>query len=1181
MPKLVSLLVLLFLVQILSAQQPRLVLPTGHTNYVLGAKFSPDGKRVVSSGMDGTVRIWNSETGQELLAMTGHKDFVYRAEYAPDGKRILSSGMDDTTRVWDAVTGIQLRSFPSDFMNKWSQYSPDGKWILHSSKEDELIIRNAENFSEAFRISMDAGSLEAFYFSPDGKQIVVSTLMQTLQVWELKTRQKVVEFKLGGWASRVCYAPNGRAVLATIDSSVFVWDIARKELLFSLPKQSDNINYASFTPDGQFVITTCKDSIKYWDVKTGAFIHSMATGLNDLESIDFARDGRFLLTYDRNAVVFDGKDLKTSVYMGHHSDFIVDVAIARDDKTVATASFDSTIKLWNIATGRLLATLRGHKAPIISVKFSADGKWLLSSSYDKTIRIWDVERQVVVDSTASTFNFPVGALFSPDSKQIIAIKDSQLIIKDAFSSTTIRQSFVVHGHLFAACISTDGKLVAGLEFDGHVTLWDAVSGKINYQIEAIPERYLPDFICFSQDGTELITSSNGSLSFWDIDNGSLLRKLRMHTQPVRCVQFAPDGKTFLTCSEDRTICIWNSKSLALISRLQGHLDEVRAARFTSDGKMIVSGSEDNTMSVWRVSDGKLIYSLLPVDRDDYLVFDAAGHYDGTQPARELLYFTCDDEVLELEQFKEKLWVPELADRVSKGESIKGATLASLDICGLTPLVERQENRGGYQFKIIPRRGKLGATILLINGIETRRWEPVQLQRSGTNYQLTLTKEELQIFFRRGESNSVEVRAYTATNDVSSRGIKLNDTSVLHTSRVPPNLYAVFIGVSAYKDPDLKLNFAAKDAADMERALSSSARKLLGAGHVFTYRIHTNPDRTAYPDKISISTAFEEIGKKAGPNDILLLFFAGHGIVQGTEKQFYFLTSEASRNNTTDKNLRESAISATELMEWMKPLRIKAQKRILILDACHSGQAINQIVGIGEKDQGYLAARNDDRTAEIRQIDRLNSKSGLYVLAASASDQSAYEMGKYNQGLLTYALLKLIKEQPAILEENKYLNVSGWFNAAQKLVREIVGKTGIRQEPQLVTTTNFNIGLVDKEVMAQILLPQEAPLFSTSSFANRATDDDELELTRLLNDQLIAASAQGPEMLNFVSATASPEAYILRGGYETKGDEVVVNVILKQGKNVRANFEVTGKMNNLAKLVTDILTRAIAALPARK
>ena len=129
--------------------------------------------------------------------------------------------------------------------------------------------------------------------------------------------------------------------------------------------------------------------------------------------------------------------------------------------------------------------------------------------------------------------------------------------------------------------------------------------------------------------------------------------------------------------------------------------------------------------------------------------------------------------------------------------------------------------------------------------------------------------------------------------------------------------------------------------------------------------------------------------------------------------------------------------------------------------------------MGNGNQDYMVARNEDKAQQTKAIDKLNEKSGLFILSASASNQSAYEIGRYSQGLLTYSLLKAIKLQPDILSNGKYLDVSRWFDAAKETVSEISKESGARQDPQIVSNTNFNIGVVDEEVIAKIVLPMLA------------------------------------------------------------------------------------------------------------
>ncbi len=232
--------------------------------------------------------------------------------------------------------------------------------------------------------------------------------------------------------------------------------------------------------------------------------------------------------------------------------------------------------------------------------------------------------------------------------------------------------------------------------------------------------------------------------------------------------------------------------------------------------------------------------------------------------------------------------------------------------------------------------------------------------------------------------------------------------------------------------------------------------------------------------------------------------------------------------------------------------------------------------MGTDNQNYLAARNDDNAQQIKAIDKLNEKSGLFILSASASNQSAYEMGRYSQGLLTYSLLKAIKQQPDILEEGKYLNVSRWFNAAEKTVSELAKETGARQEPQVVTNTNFNIGLVDNEVMAKIILPSEKPLFAASNFQNsdEAIADDDLEISKTINLQLSDLAARGTESkIVYVTATNSPDAYSLSGRYTVKGNTITMTVNLKQSKVIKLKFEISGTKDKLNELAAAVVEKA--------
>ncbi|MBC7872907.1 MAG: caspase family protein, partial [Ferruginibacter sp.] len=702
---------------------------------------------------------------------------------------------------------------------------------------------------------------------------------------------------------------------------------------------------AGLNGNGDLVTLSAANKLNVWNLDSFKLRYSVHFNTSRSYNVHYSPNGKFIIAPDTrdSTTIIDAASGKTLFTLDGWIQDILKKEISPDGNSVITTPFKNKVaKVWDLNTGRLLQTLTGHESAVTYSAYSHNGKIIVTGSQDNTIKLWNAQS---------------GAL---------------LHTLDGHT-----------GAIFYACFSDDDKYVASASYDG--------TSKI-----------------------------------FEVSTGKLVSTLTGHQSLVMDVAFSRDNKYMITCSRDKTAAYWEMISGKKLFSMNGHTDDVLTCRFSNDEQTVITTSSDGSLKEWVVPGGRIIktiaftggygtysiyrnklilcnedrinlysypglkkdYSLLPLDSSNYLVLDSSGRYDGTEPARKLLYFTCGTEIINLEQAKDQLWVPNLAERITHGEIINAKTLEELNICGLTPEVKDVSSQPGeYLFKITPRRGGLGETILLVNGIEVKRYKAEQLKKNAGIFELVIKKEELSNFFAAGKDNPVTVRAYTADNTISSRGviIRENKTDKITT---PPNLYAVMVGVSDYKGDELDLKYAAKDATDISSAVAAAAGKLLntdGKQHVFMYNLTTAKEHYLLPEKKSIKETLVAIGKKATANDILLLFFAGHGVMEGKEKQFYFLTSDASKMSAADA-IAAVGISTAELTEWMKPQNIKAQKRILIFDACNSGQAIKDFVKLGNNNQDYLAARNDDNARQIKEIDKLNEKSGLFILSASASDQ---------------------------------------------------------------------------------------------------------------------------------------------------------------------------------------------------
>ncbi len=1186
--------------------------------------LTPDNRFLVSAGMDHDLRVWDLETGRLFKTLSLHQTAICALAISEDGSLMLSGDQSGTVALWDLKTWEPLRVIQTNggYIGKL-EFAHKGSWFVlaaekniylvpfadqpyrvlegHTDKvhslelaanDEQLLSGSWDNTARLWDLS-SGKTLQVFeghaksvfdaIFSPDQKKVLTAASDNSIRIWDILTGN-CVQTLTGhrDWVTKLRFSPDGKKLISiSFDNTARAWSYPGGQLLYELKGHKDDLYYISvLKKTGKVLLGSYDNDVSSWDLRSGKMDFFFGLHNEKITSVSLSESGRFAAnTYrDGRIKVIDLFTGKLALNINGHSDWATSAVFGNKDSLLFTAGIDHMLKIWKLPAGELLAETSVDAGVIdANLELSRDGRRLLSYG-GQTLSVFNLDRNSRITKSAggSLFNKPV---FSNNGKYLAEIFEGMIRVIETDSGTLVNQfsiSTPFPGSLF---FSPDDEYL--LCTDKILKAFRIQPGDTALAAAAFPVGSLP----VSRAGwlneknkTLLITDTSRRIYRADFPSG----------EPV--LVFSPDKNSLLTEQDHYFRDVILSPDREYVASF--HTDYYRLWRL-SDGKCIGRFDGDHllflpgsarfvitnrgALDIYDAKSGGRIYTHFIAGEKDYIVMDSLGRFDGTEAARKYLYFTCGKEIIELESVKDQLWVPGLADRVMQGDTISSRTLAELGICGLTPLVDKYPLETGYRFVITPRRGGLGETILLVNGIEVKRYNPEQLVKKGGSYELSISREELGDLFIKGQENQVGIKCYTAGNTVSSRGLIVSEDKSKH-SAVPPNLYALMVGVSDYKGDELDLKYAAKDASDISAAVAASARKLLntdGKEHVFMYNLTTASPRYQLPEKNQIQKALAEIGKKATANDILLIFFAGHGVMEGADKQFYFLTADASKTLAAEA-VKDVGISTAELTDWIRPQTVKAQKRILIFDACNSGQAIKDFVKMGTGDQGYLAARNDDKAQQVKAIDKLNEKSGLFILSASASNQSAYELGRYSQGLLTYSLLKAIRQQPDILEEGKYLNVGRWFAAAEKNVSDLSKESGARQEPQIVSTTNFNIGLVDEQVLAGIVLPQEKPLFAASNFQNsdEAIADDDLELSKQVNLQLTDLATRGSNsQIVYVTATNAPDAYSLSGRYRVSGNNITVMVNLKQDRVVKQKFELSGTKDKLPELAAGIAARA--------
>jgi hypothetical protein len=387
----------------------------------------------------------------------------------------------------------------------------------------------------------------------------------------------------------------------------------------------------------------------------------------------------------------------------------------------------------------------------------------------------------------------------------------------------------------------------------------------------------------------------------------------------------------------------------------------------------------------------------------------------------------------------------------------------------------------------------------------------------------------------------------------------------------PRLFAIIVGTADYSGEKLDLKYADQDATSMASALNAAGRELFGSD-VQLKLLSTKSNISAelagsVPSEISaksnIKAAFDAFAQQAQPTDVLVLYFSGHGITYGeAEKaQFYYLTKDIGTDDLSDPEVRNKfTISSNELTDWIK--NIAAQKQVLILDACNSGKIVETLSAIGQKDLN---------PSQVRALDRMKDRTGMFILTGSAANMVSYEASQYGQGLLTYSLLQGMSG--LALADEKRVDVMTLFQYSRDKVPELARSINGVQIPTLAFPLgggSFDIGIVNDKV--KIPLSQAKPVFIRNNFQDDDAFEDVLGLTDALEQyfrQQISKGAQSK--LIYVDVKEYENAYSMKGRYSIKDSDVEVRFKLFKGKTAQGEeIKVTGKKEDVPGLVREIL-----------
>ncbi len=1182
-----------------TSKTAKLIIPIGHTSGINAVDISPDSRFYLTGSLDYTVKIWD-KGGDELRTLAGHTKNVRAVAFSPvskedpeGGRYILSGSSDNTAILWDFL-GRQIGKFtePGDQGEITSvAFSPIGKEMIVGNKNGNAWLLDdtcgvIKNFSHKAEVNSVA-------FSPKGDLILTACANKTAVLWKRSNANEPHKV-FPSQAAVLCavFSLSGDTILTgSADGSAMLWK-ATGEKIRSF-QHAGEVQSVAISMDGKTIVTGSSDgTIKVWSL-TDQDSKPLKIFNRKLRSLKISKDGQnILLGSDTKPLAkictLDGKIVQK---LYGHTSAITSMTLSPDGRSLLVAHEDSTAKLWDLSD----RTVKSFPYPgrLESVAFSPkyaekskSGKIFITGCEDRICRVQDYQ-----GNEKMQFKPGKRAVFSRDGNSVLTGNSDGTI---QFGDLTTNKALPLPntlGDITALAFSPaeGSKAFAIGSSDGRVMYWDSVEVKPVAFSLSMP---MPiQALAFAPDGKTMVFGESGGFTEIRDLSGKLVKEYpnrKRGLKDVRSLAFSlptdqdKKGGKFVLRAAGNNAERWDIAKVR-VDTFAGHTSVVTALALSPEGNLIYTGSRDGTVKIWDAMSGNTLATLVSIDSSDWAVTTPRGLYDASPSAMKLMHYVAGKDVISIDQIKDRYYEPGLLAKVSgfSTDTIRNVTM--IDTLSLFPEVTMKIVGNKLKVSLKERNGGIGKLSLYVE--HSRMVENI-----NPNQLIDLPLIDLDTFrkkFRTDVPNRIGLVSFNKENVLGSQRYELlydyvgargdgEDSARNNCETAEPNIFLVVVGTSKYRNSAINLAFPDQDAAAMAEALSGVAN-VMRPGHVFLKHLSTS-GKEGIPSatKANIKAAFEEFAELASPCDLLVAYFSGHGknwaLEDGKRAKFYYLTQGISAGELSDKALRdEHAISDGELEEYLN--NVPAQKQVLILDACHSGQANANIKLKG------AAEGKDLNTNQQIALELLNGRTGAWILSGSMADMRSWEASKYGQGLLTYSLLEGISG--AALIAGNHVDVSALFSHARNQVPTMAESIGQTQTPvQLGEGATFPIGIKNETVT--IKLPQAKDVFTPSEFQSKEFFEDTLKLGEALNDYFFDQRLKGKaaKYVYFSSTTTLDNGFRVKGNYTVSGDKVTVFGNLFLGtKAVGFPFSVEGGKNT-KDLVEKIIKEIEPRIPKR-
>lgn len=991
---------------LLAQERPELSLQRGHTDeaVILACALSRDLRFTYTVGSDGTVKVWDSDTGQIVRTIYDSKSYPDKDDHGKSLSGAFPSSADwvvtldgaGTVRRFSLPDGKLLHSFQAldrePGYNESSLILTDGEWLylLADTSLEKFALDGTSKVKRDVPGDYRFNEIRPEYasLSEDGKVLGVATTYQ-VRLYQTSDLELIL--------AKETESPL-RAVSVSPDSNRFAYLSGTEFVQLEKPGWTEKGRININSQDNWSIE---KRGLLWYRDELYAF--TVDEYLNEpLARVDFGASKLDVVAEDAYAVCFSITPDSKILFGRYNGDAWIYDPSTKDRRTFAsdiggftsldldpksgdlfTGTRQGEVWRWSSETGRIDQRYKGlKKSYVSSVNVSPDGTKVLGADYSLgVIKCWDVNS----GETISTVDLQ-------SSRYGMGVVWTEWIDNETYTYSAVREPlksidaktgqekvvWEVEGSRPRAIDVKDGRLVVG--YDSNRLMESSATSKRDAFLKQLPDGKYSHVAAVTYGATNQTVyciDSKGRLFKWNVaEPESDPLELGRVEGDVRRLEFH-EGSLRVWLNRGKILTLdTNGKQLASMELAD---DDVWGQYFdTDDTIMAIAGFYK--LGFYDAKSGVRKGKLVSVrNNTGWVALESSGSFDGNDVGLSTIQFALDGELYGVDQFMTQYLRPGiLAELLPSGpKSLRTSTPLTSSTLKKPPTVRITEPASGatisgdnvtVEIEISDRGAGASAPHVYHNGHKLPEAGLKKIDGNRFQYEVDLVQG----------SNEIQATAFDSSNQVESRRDRVRVTAP-DVAESAPKLHLLSVGIDTYGS-GMKLEFADEDAQSISELFQSD---IYSPG---TRTLLKNNEAT----REGIKEAIARLAEVAEPQDAFVFYLAGHGTV--VDDTYYFLPQDVQTGS--DQDLQGTALSADLLGSMLAA--VPATKQLLVLDTCRAGKLI---------EGGKIYARPG--LEEVRSHNLLSRTSGTFLIAATKEKDYAFEVPQLGHGILTYSVLETL------------------------------------------------------------------------------------------------------------------------------------------------------------------------------